>query len=95
MNAEIVAAVTVTVLDHGSNAIPGASVSLALTGSGTLGGTLLESTDTTGTATFADLTVSAVGSGDTLTATSGTLSITSDPFIATLNTPTLSFAPSR
>ncbi|MBT9331512.1 Ig-like domain repeat protein [Paracidobacterium acidisoli] len=79
-SAVMTPAVTVTVLDHG-NGIPGAAVNLTLSGPGSLGGTLSQATDPAGTATFANLNVSAPGTDDTLTASSGgTLTVKSDTF---------------
>jgi pectate lyase len=77
-----------------SNGVP---VTLALTsGSGTLNGTLTQDTDANGKATFADLSINAIGTGKQLTATasgigagltaavSGNFSITAEPVVSGL-----------
>ena len=66
--------VTVQVADAYGNPIAGAGVSLALTSGGTLGGTLAQTTNSAGTATFPDLSVAAKGAY-TLTATLGSPSV--------------------
>ena len=63
--------VTVQVLDSGSNPVQGSTVDLSLTGgdsSATLGGTTSGVTDSSGDATFTDLTVDKVGTGYQLNA---------------------------
>jgi hypothetical protein len=93
VNAIMAPPVTVTVLDHGIG-IPGASVNLTLNGAGTLRGALSPLTDISGVAAFPNLSVSAAGTGDTLTATAGnTLTTTSNTFDVTQIAGMLSFAP--
>jgi len=80
--------VVVQLLDHGLNDIPGAPIAMTLTSSATgatLSGTTPQSTATTGAASFANLSVNDVGTGDTLTATASTailspLAVTSSSF---------------
>jgi len=77
--------VTVRGTDLCGNPIAGASVGLTIdpatgTSGATLGGTIPASTDSSGIATFADLTVSDVGIDYRLVATSGSVSATSAPF---------------
>jgi hypothetical protein len=82
--ASITPAVTVGVYDAGGN-LENVAQPIALSfgndpvGGSTLGGTATQ-TSAAGVATFNDLTVDQAGDGFTLTATSGALSATSDPF---------------
>ena len=78
--ATISPAVAVHVTDAGSNPIGGASVTIQVQG-GTpaLGGTLSATTDATGVATFADLSITVAGSYR-LEAVSSGVSALSDPF---------------
>ena len=74
----ITPAVTVQVQDQYGNNVPtaGTSVTLALgtnPAMGTLGGTLTQSTDATGLATFAGVSIAKAGVGYTLAASSGAL----------------------
>jgi hypothetical protein len=80
---------TVKLLDHGVNGIPGAPLTMTLAGNGALAGTTSQSTGTLGVASFGDLDVNAIGTGDTLTATASTstaapLSVTSTSFDITV-----------
>src|SRR5205814_1692602 len=79
--AAITPAVTVHVADSFGNDVPGATVAMILSsGTGTLSGTTPQSTDGSGVATFADLSVNLTGS-KTLTASSGAAApVASDPF---------------
>ncbi|MGA2621250.1 MAG: choice-of-anchor Q domain-containing protein, partial [Thermoguttaceae bacterium] len=72
--ASIAPAVQVSVEDASGNlvATDNSSVTLALTGGGTLGGTYIEPA-AGGVATFSDLSISTPGNGYTLTATDGSL----------------------
>ncbi len=83
-SAAIAPAVTVGAYDLGGNLKTDATpVTLSIgndpVGGSTLGGTPTQ-TSAAGVATFADLTISQIGEGFTLKATSGSLSTTSDPF---------------
>ena len=75
----IAPSVKVKANDAFGNVVPGASIALTMTGTGTLTGGAAVTTDTTGVATFAALSVNLVGS-KTLTATSGVLTATSSAF---------------
>ncbi|HEU0010069.1 MAG TPA: hypothetical protein VFT34_09670, partial [Verrucomicrobiae bacterium] len=78
--APITPAVKVHVADSFGNDAAGAAVTLSLNGTGTLSGTTAQSTDGSGVATFADLSINLAGS-KTLTATSGAATpMGSDPF---------------
>lgn len=108
-NTAISPAVTVEVLETNNNlsapnntdVVDNVPITLTLNGSGTLGGTLTQTTS--GVASFGDLTVSAPGTGDTLATSltvtpSGitpaqTLTATSNPFDVTLELSTVSFNP--
>jgi CSLREA domain-containing protein len=93
VNTAVAPAVTVTALDHGIG-IPGSAINLTLTGAGTLSGTLPELTDTTGTATFPDLSGNTIATGDTLTAAgNSTLTVTSNAFNITGGAPAITFSP--
>jgi hypothetical protein len=84
--ATIAPAVTVTILDGLGNPVSGANVTLSLTtGTGVLGGTVTQMTDGAGVATFPDLNINLIGSKN-LTATSGALTVVSNPFIITAPT---------
>ena len=77
----ITPAVQVQAFDNSHAAIVGLPITLALnSGPGTLSGTLTRITDANGTAPFANLSISAVGTGDTLLASSGSLAAISNPF---------------
>lgn len=104
-NATINPAVTVEVLEtnpnlsapNNSDAIDGISIPLTFSGTGTLGGTLTQMTSG-GAASFGDLNVNTVGTGDTLatsvTVVAGqTLTATSSPFDITLVPATVNFNP--
>ncbi len=109
-NTDINPAVTVQVLETNDNlaapnntdAVNGIPIALTFNGSGTLGGTLTETT-AGGVASFGDLTVSAPGGGNTLSTTltvtpAGvtpvqTLTATSNPFDITLRMSTVNFNP--
>jgi adhesin/invasin len=85
--ATIAPAVTVTIADAFGNAISGQSVTMTLsTGTGVLSGTLTQVTNASGVATFNDLSINLVGSKN-LTATSGALSVVSNPFTITVGAP--------
>jgi streptogramin lyase len=86
VNQVIAPAVSVQVLDSTAAPLPGVSVTLALTGPGTLGGSTTATTNATGIATFANLTVSAVGTGDTLQASALGAMVTSNAFNITAAT---------
>ena len=75
----IAPSVKVKASDAFGNAVPGASVALTMTGTGTLTGGAAVVTDAAGTATYAALSVNLIGS-KTLTATSGVLTATSSAF---------------
>src|SRR5213079_1829769 len=68
----IAPAVQVKVADAFGNAVPGAAVSLALVGTGTLTGGAATATDAHGLASFSGLSVDLVGA-KTLSASSGSL----------------------
>jgi adhesin/invasin len=73
-------AVTVRVRDAFGNGVPGASLALALVGSGTLTGGAAQTSDGDGVATFPALSVDVSGAKH-LSASSGTLApVASDPF---------------
>src|ERR1019366_6385548 len=75
-------AVTVKATDQFNNTISNLTVTVSLTGTGTLGGTLSRTTSTSGIATFNNLSVNLPGTGDFLTAstTSPALSVNSANF---------------
>lgn len=80
--------VQVRAFDTSSAVLPGVSITLSLgTGPGTLAGTLTQVTDSTGTATFPNLTINAAGAADMLRATAGSITATSTPFNITSPTP--------
>ena len=83
----------VTVLDHNTIGVPGIEIAVALNGPGTLSGTSPEPSNGEGNTSYADLSVNAVGTGDTLTATVGGLTAVSNPFNITPLTPTVTFVP--
>lgn len=109
-NADISPAVTVGVLETNGNlpgpnntdAVNGIPITLTLNGSGPLGGTLTQTT-TGGVATFGDLAITTLSTGDALATAltvtpSGltpvqTLTATSNPFDITLVASTVSFNP--
>lgn len=75
-----ISAVAVKLTDSGGNPLSGAALMLsAQGGSGTLEGTVTGTTDTTGTATFNDLRITATGTYQ-LEAVSGALSVLSNSF---------------
>lgn len=80
-------AVQVEATDNSNAVIPGLAITLSLSGSGTLSGTLTQMTNASGIATFSDLSINAAGSSDTLKATAGTVSATSTPFNVSSITP--------
>lgn len=86
VNQTMTPAVAVQVLDSSAAAVPGAAVALTMTGPGTLGGSTIATTDATGIATFANLTVSAVGTADTLQASVLGAMVTSNAFNITAAT---------
>ena len=108
-NTIISPAVTVEVLETNNNrtapnntdVVDNVPLTLTLNGSGTLGGTLTQTT--AGVASFGDLKVSAPGTGDTLSTSltvtpagitpAQTLTATSNPFDITLVAATVSFDP--
>jgi hypothetical protein len=108
-NTIISPAVTVEILEtnnnrtapNNTNAVGNVPLTLSLNGSGTLGGTLTQTTS--GVASFGDLKVSTPGTGDTLSTSititptgvspAQTLTATSNPFDVTLVTSTVSFNP--
>jgi len=79
--------VQVLILDGSGTPVPGVNVTIAIginPSSGTLSGTTTETTDVTGTATFADLSINNLGTGYTLVASSsGVASVTSNAFDVT------------
>ena len=86
-NQAIAPAVRVQVFDNTHAVIPGANVTLKLnSGPGTLSGTLTQITDATGTATFANLSISSAGNGDTLQASAGNFITISNQFNITTAT---------
>jgi streptogramin lyase len=83
VNQPVTPAVQVRATDNTAAMLPGVPITLSLSGPGALGGTLTQTTDATGTATFSNLainTVNPVGTADTLTATSNLVMATSAPF---------------
>jgi hypothetical protein len=84
VNDPITPDVQVTVTDANHNGVPGISVSMAIgAGPGALNGPGPQTTDNTGMATFAGLSIDQSSSNYTLVATAGSLSATSDPFVIT------------
>ena len=80
--------VTVKAKDATNAAVAGVSITLSLTsGTGTLSGTLTQVTDASGVASFNDLSIDKTGSKQ-ITAGSGALAATSNPFTITLGTAT-------
>jgi len=82
---QTMAAVRVLARDNTGAVIPGVAITLTLnSGPGTLTGTLTQITDATGVATFTNLAINAVGTGDTLQASAGpagnTIAAISNPF---------------
>lgn len=83
VNQPITPAVRVQASDYSEAALPGVQVTLTLSsGSGTLSGTLTQVTDATGVATFPNLSINAAGTADTLQASSGSVTATSNAFNA-------------
>ncbi|MDF2437580.1 MAG: Protein of unknown function precursor [Bacteroidota bacterium] len=80
MNAIMSPAVVVKATDACGNADAGFSSSVTITSTGTMVGSPITATATSGSATFSTITHSAAGNGFTLTATSGGLSVTSNTF---------------
>ena len=83
VNQSITPAVQVRATDTAAVVLPGVPITLSLSGFGTLGGTLTQTTDATGTATFSNLainTANPLGTVDTLTATSNGVTATSNGF---------------
>ena len=101
VNQHITPAVQVRALDNTAAVVPNLAITLTLnSGPGTLGGTLTQMTNAAGIATFPDLSVSAVGSGDTLLATAGVVTapsaafnVTAAPACAPVPFPPLSWYP--
>ncbi len=88
VNQIITPAVQVEVLDSSATPIPGANVTIILsTGPGTLNGTIAQVTNSLGIATFSNLSISAIGTGDKLLATAGNATATSNAFNITSATP--------
>ena len=85
----ITPAVTVLAVDENSNPSPGVPITVSLVGVGALGGTLTQTTDGSGVATFNNLTVNAAGAGNTLLATNAGsgFSASSSAFAITLPPP--------
>jgi hypothetical protein len=75
---------SVKVVDAFNNAISNATVTLAPNGFATLNGTLSRATAGNGVAAFTNLSVNTVGTGYSITATSGSLSTTSSLFNVTV-----------
>jgi len=83
-NQSITPAVQVRALDNTAAPLPGVLITLSLnSGPGTLSGTLTQTTDATGTATFGNLSINTIGTADTLLATAGSVTATSAPFNVT------------
>ncbi len=77
--AVISPAVTVMVTDAGSNPVNGASVSIAVQGgTPTLGGTLTATTNASGVATFADLSITTAGTYRLEAVSSGTSAVSNE-----------------
>lgn len=88
VNQTITPAVRVLARDNTGAVIPGVAVTLTLNGGpGVLSGTLTAQTDATGIATFANLSISAAGTGDTLQASAGTIAAISNPFNISASAP--------
>ena len=86
--------VTVTVTDAFANPVANAGVSLMLNGTGSLNGVISSATNNSGQATFTGLTISAAGTGDTITATSSAVAATSNAFTVTPAPPAITkFSP--
>jgi hypothetical protein len=84
VDATISPAVEVTVANQYNNPFPNVAVTMSLGtnpgGAGTLAGTLSQTTNGSGVATFDDLSINHSSSGYTLVAAAGSLTKTSDPF---------------
>jgi streptogramin lyase len=81
VNQTITPPVRVQAVDSSSAVLPGVSITLSLTtGPGTLSGTLTQTTNAAGIATFPGLSISAAGTGDTLQASAAGVIATSAPF---------------
>jgi hypothetical protein len=84
VNQTITPAVQVLARDNQGAVLPGINIILALnSGPGVLSGTLTQMTSEIGIATFANLSISATGTGDTLQASAGTITVISTPFNVT------------
>ena len=84
-------AVQVMAVDN-SVPIPNLPITLSLnSGPGTLSGTLTQTTNSAGIATFPGLSISAAGTGDALKATAGSVTATSNPF--NITAPPIACAP--
>ncbi len=80
--------VQVRAFNNTATPLPGVSITLTLnSGPGTLSGTLTQITDATGTATFGNLSINTIGTADTLLATAGSVTATSNAFNITSTTP--------
>ncbi len=77
----------VTVTNSFGDPVPGQSVTLTLTGSGTLTGVLTATTDSSGVATFSGLSLDLIGT-KTLTATAGAVTEPSNPITVTADSAT-------
>jgi hypothetical protein len=81
VNQTISPAVRVFARDNTGAVIPGAAITLSLiSGQGVLSGTLTQITDSTGVATFPNLSINTAGTGDILQAAIGTVTGLSNPF---------------
>jgi len=84
VNQVITPAVRVLARDNTGAVLPGVNITLTLnSGPGTLSGTLTRQTDATGIATFANLSINAGGTGDTLQASASGVTAISNPFNVT------------
>jgi hypothetical protein len=81
VNQAISPAVRVFARDNVGAVIAGLSITMSLSsGSGVLSGALTQITDSTGVATFPNLSINAAGTNDTLQASAGTITGISNPF---------------
>jgi hypothetical protein len=85
-------AVAVTVKDANGNVVPSSNVTLSANGFSFASGTLSQTTNSSGVATFANLVVDTAGTGYTISAADGTASTTSTTFsVGVASASTLTF----
>lgn len=88
VNQTITPAVRVQAMDNSGAVVAGLHITVTLSfGPGVLSGTLTQITDSTGVATFPNLSINAAGTADALQASAGAITATSNPFNVTASPP--------